>query len=135
MEVLVGIGTSAATSVFNGMLFAYMPAFLVRSLHYDVKARVAGPERRGLPSPRSGWSVWPGSATACRAASSSASAPACWFSSAFRSSAALIDRSVGLVPLFILAGLVAALINGTFAMVLADLFPDPGAIQRCRSGV
>ncbi len=38
MEVLVGIGTSAATSVFNGMLFAYMPAYLVRALHYDVKA-------------------------------------------------------------------------------------------------
>ncbi len=36
---------------------------------------------------------------------------------------ALIDRSIDAVPLFVLAGLVAALINGTFAIVLADLFP------------
>ena len=36
---------------------------------------------------------------------------------------ALAERSLGLVPLFLLAGTVAALLNGTFAMVLADLFP------------
>ena len=41
LPVLIGIGTSAATSAFNGMMFAYLPAHLVRV-----------PSRRGCFHPR-----------------------------------------------------------------------------------
>ena len=122
MEVLVGIGTSAATSVFNGMLFAYMPAFLVRSLHYDIKAASLA-QNVGLAVTSVGLVgvAWLGDRVPRRFLLGLGAGLLVFLSVPFFR--ALIDRSVGLVPLFILAGLVAALINGTFAMVLADLFP------------
>ncbi len=122
VEILVGIGTSAATSVFNGMLFAYMPAYLVRVLHYDVKAASLA-QNVGLITTSVGLLVvaWLGDRIPRRYFLCLGSALLGLLSYPFFR--AVIDRSVDVVPLFVMAGLVAALINGTFAMVLADLFP------------
>jgi MHS family proline/betaine transporter-like MFS transporter len=122
VEVLVGIGTSAATSVFNGMLFAYMPAYLVGVLHYD--ARVASlAQNVGLITTSVGLLAvaWLGDRLPRRYFLGLGSALLGLLSYPFFR--AVIDQSVHVVPLFIVAGLVAALMNGTFAMVLADLFP------------
>ena len=122
VEVLVGIGTSAATSVFNGMLFAYMPAYLVRVLHYDGKAAALA-QNVGLAVTSIGLVgvAWLGDRLPRRILLGLGAGLLVLLSVPFFR--ALIDRSVDLVPLFVMAGLVAALINGTFAMVLADLFP------------
>ena len=122
-EVLVGIGTSAATSVFNGMLFAYMPAYLVRALHYDIKtASLAQNVGLAVTSVGLVGVAWLGDRLSRRSLLLGLGAGLLVLLSVpfFR---ALIDRSVDAVALFVLAGLVASLINGTFAMVLADLFP------------
>ncbi len=121
-EVLVGIGTSAATSVFNGMLFAYMPAYLVGVLHYGVRAASLA-QNVGLITTSAGLLVvaWLGDRLPRRYFLGVGSALLALLSYPFFR--ATIDRSIDVVPLFIFAGLVAALINGTFAMVLADLFP------------
>ncbi len=122
MEVLVGIGTSAATSVFNGMLFAYMPAYLVRALHYDAKvASLAQNVGLAVTSVGLVGVAWLGDRLPRRILLGLGAGLLVLLSSPFFH--ALIDRSVDVVPLFVLAGLVASLINGTFAMVLADLFP------------
>ena len=122
-EVLVGIGTSASTSVFNGMLFAYMPAYLVRALHYDIKtASLAQNVGLAVTSVGLVGVAWLGDRLSRRSLLLGLGAGLLVLLSVpfFR---ALIDRSVDAVALFVLAGLVASLINGTFAMVLADLFP------------
>ena len=122
VEVLVGIGTSAATSVFNGMLFAYMPAYLVGVLHYDARAASLA-QNVGLITTSVGLLgvAWLGDRLPRRYFLGVGSALLGLLSYPFFR--AVIDRSVPVVPLFIVAGLVAALINGTFAVVLADLFP------------
>ena len=45
--VLLGIGTTAVVAAFNGLLFAHMPAYLDRVLHYDPR-RVAIGQNVGL---------------------------------------------------------------------------------------
>ncbi len=122
VEVLVGIGTSAATSVFNGMLFAYMPAYLVGVLHYDARAASLA-QNVGLITTSIGLLAvaWLGDRLPRRYFLGLGSALLALLSYPFFR--AVIDRSIDVVPLFMMAGLVAALINGTFAMVLADLFP------------
>ncbi len=122
MPVAIGIGTSAATSVFNGMMFAYLPAYLVRVLHYTPgEASLA--QNVGLATTSIGLVAvaWIGDRMPRRHLLGLGAGLLVVFGYPFF--AALAARSLGLVPLFLLAGSAAALINGTFAMVLADLFP------------
>ncbi len=120
--ILIGIGTSAATSVFNGMMFAYLPAYLVKVLHY-APAEASLAQNAGLATTSVGLLAvaWIGDRMPRRYLLGLGAALLVGFSLPFFH--ALADRSLGPVPLFVLAGLAAALVNGTFAMVLADLFP------------
>ena len=122
VPVVIGIGTSAATSVFNGMMFAYLPAYLVRVLAYT-PAEASLAQNVGLATTSVGLVLvaWLGDRLPRRYLLGLGAALLVLLSYPFF--LALADRSLGLVPLFLLAGLAAALINGTFAMVLADLFP------------
>lgn len=122
MPVLIGIGTSAATSAFNGMMFAYLPAYLVRVLHHT-PAEAAWAQNAGLATTSIGLLAvaWLGDRMPRRHLLGLGAGLLVALSYPFF--AALSARSLGVVPLFVLAGAVAALVNGTFAMVLADLFP------------
>ncbi len=122
MPVLIGIGTSAATSAFNGLMFAYLPAYLVKVLHY-APAEASLAQNAGLATTSVGLLAvaWAGDRLPRRYLLGLGAALLAVLSYPFF--AALAARSLGLVPLFLMAGLVASLINGTFAMVLADLFP------------
>ena len=122
VPLLIGIGTSAATSVFNGMMFAYLPAYLVRVLHYTpAEASLAQNVGLATTSVALVLVAWLGDRLPRRYLLGLGAALLVLLAYPFFG--ALADRSLGLVPLFLLAGLTAALINGTFAMVLADLFP------------
>lgn len=120
--MLVGVGTTAATSAFNGLLFAYLPAYLVRVLHH-APGEAALAQNVGLAVTSVGLlaAAWLGDRIPRRYLLGLGAGLLAALSLPF--SRALADHSLGLVPLFALAGLVAAPINGTFAMVLADLFP------------
>ena len=122
VEVVIGIGTSAATSVFNGMLFAYMPAYLVRALHYPPTTASAA-QNIGLVTTSVGLLCisWIGDRFSRRYLLGFGAAALTLLAYPFF--AAVADRSLDLGLLFVLAGLVAAFINGTFAMITADLFP------------
>lgn len=120
--ILLGIGTSAATSAFNGMMFAYLPAYLVRVLG-EAPAEAALAQNVGLATTSLGLLAvaWLGDRLPRRLLLGTGAALLAAFAYPFF--AALATRSLGLVPLFVLAGLAAALVNGTFAMITADLFP------------
>ncbi len=120
--MLVGAGTSAATAVFNGMMFAYLPAYLVGVLHYT-PAEASLAQNVGLATTSLGLVAvaWVGDRMPRRLLLGAGAGLLVALSYPFF--AALGARSLGLVPLFVMAGSVAALINGTFAMVAADLFP------------
>jgi MHS family proline/betaine transporter-like MFS transporter len=122
LPVLVGIGGLAATGAFNGLFFALMPAYLSGVLQYGARdaviaqtigvvvhaAAILGIGRLAdRVSPR--LMIGAGSAALILLA--------------FPFYNALAARSIGLVPLMTLAALVASLVNGTFAVLLTDLFP------------
>jgi len=118
---LVGVAVSTATAGFNGLLFVHMPGYL-RGLGYEAKlvalaqnaavatltASLLGVAlladvvpRRHLLLGGAGLlllGAWP------------------WY-------AAAASHALPLVPLLMLASLVAGLVTGTFGAVVADLFP------------
>ena len=122
VPLLVGVGSSAATSVFNGMMFAYLPGYLVKVLHYT-PAQASLAQNVGLATTSVGLLgvSWLGDRMPRRYLLGLGAGLLVVMAYPFF--AALRDHSVDVVTLFILAGLAAALINGTFAMILADLFP------------
>ena len=122
VPLLIGAGTSAATAVFNGMMFAYLPAYLVKALHY-APAEASLAQNAGLATTSVGLLLvsWIGDRVPRRLLLGAGAGLLAVLAYPFF--AALSARSLGPLPLFVMAGLVASLINGTFAMVTADLFP------------
>jgi MFS transporter, MHS family, proline/betaine transporter len=119
--ILVGIGSMTATAGFNGLLFA-MPAFLPRVMHYSDLAAV-GAQNAGLLVLSFGLlsAAWLGDRIPRRWILATGSLLLALFCIPFFN--ALADRSVGLVPLFVCAGLAASLCNGPMCGVVGDLFP------------
>jgi MFS transporter, MHS family, proline/betaine transporter len=119
--VLVGIACMTATAGFNGLLFA-MPALLPAHMHYT-KASVGEAQNIGLLVLSFGLltTAWLGDRI-----------PRQWL---LRVGAVLLgtlcipffsaaaDHSVGLIPLFIGAGLAASFVNGPMCGIVGDLFP------------
>jgi MHS family proline/betaine transporter-like MFS transporter len=120
-QVLTGIAALAATAGFNGLLFA-MPAFLPRTMGYAPLAVIEA-QNVGLAVLSVGLlcSAWLGDRMPRRHLLGIGALLLMLSSYPFFAAAAA--RSVGLLPLFAAAGLVAALCNGTMSGIAADLFP------------
>jgi predicted MFS family arabinose efflux permease len=122
VPVLIGIGTLAATGCFNGLFFSYMAAYTSGVLGYDPKQAVV--------SQTVGVIVHALAILATGALASRVSprvllraGAALLALLAFPFFNAIASRTVDLTVLMVLAGLCAALTNGTFAVLLTDLFP------------
>jgi MHS family proline/betaine transporter-like MFS transporter len=122
VPVAVGVSVVAATAGFNGLYFAHMAAFMSGVLLYDPRQAVVaqtigvivhalGILAAGLLADR----VHP--RVLLRAGSLALAALA------FPFYAALASRSMNPTVLLLLAGVCASFVNGTFAVLLTDLFP------------
>jgi MFS transporter, MHS family, proline/betaine transporter len=120
--VLIGIATTAATAAFNGLLFAHMPAYLDKVLHYDPK-RVAIGQNVGLAVVSVGILLcgWLGDKVPRRLLLGVGAALLLLLSYPFYFAAT--SHAIDVVLLLAMGGLVASLVNGTFACVIADMFP------------
>lgn len=120
--VTVGIATVAATAAFNGLFFAHMPAYMASVLKYDpltsVLSHTVGVVAHATAILGVGWLA---TRTAPRSMLLCGALVVAVLSLPFYH--ALSARSVPATVLLVLAGLAAALLNGTFACLLADLFP------------
>jgi MHS family proline/betaine transporter-like MFS transporter len=121
-RILIGIGATAVVAVFNGLLFAQMPAYLGRTLHY----------------PPTGIAV---AINVAVAAMSVSLVIASWAADmiprryvfrigcvvlalgALPAYRAIVNHTLPLPGLFLIVGLSACFTHGTFATILADLFP------------
>ena len=120
--VAVGIGALAATGGFNGLFFAHMAAYASGVLGYNPRAAIIS-QTTGVVVHALG--ILGVGALADRLAPRvllRAGAVALMVL-AFPFYSALAARAVSPTLLMILAGLCAALVNGTFAVILTDLFP------------
>jgi MFS family permease len=121
-RIAIGIGATAIVGVFNGLLFAQMPAYLGRTLQYPA-ASIAAAINIAVAAMSVSLVVatWVGDMvprryvfrTGCVALAVGA-VPAY---------GAIVDHGLPLPMLFLLIGLSACFTHGTFAAILADLFP------------
>lgn len=121
-QVLVGIGLVASTAAFNGLLFAYMPAYLKTVLSVNPNTAIVA-QNLALVAHTITLLVaaWASLRIAARRIMIVGTVLFTLFSIAWYQAivAANGDPTVPLV----LGGMVAGLFNGTFAYVIADLFP------------
>jgi MHS family proline/betaine transporter-like MFS transporter len=121
-EVLVGIGSLAATGAFNGLFFALMPAYLSGVLQYSARDAVIA-QTVGVVVHAAAILAIGRLADRLSPRLMIGAGSAALILLAFPFYNALASRAIGLVPAMILAALVASLVNGTFAVLLTDLFP------------
>lgn len=121
-QVLVGCAVLAGTACFNGLYFSHMPAYLSAVLQYDPRQAVFS-QTVGVIASAAGILLagWIGDRIPPRYLLRTGVALLLVFSYPFYQ--ALESRSVDLTVLLVLAGLAAGLTNGSFAVLLTDLFP------------
>ena len=120
-NIAVGVAALTATAGFNGLLFA-MPAFLPRVMGYDsVQAIEAQNVCLVILSFGLLAAAWLGDRIPRRWILGTGALLLVLLAIPFFTAAA--DKSVNLLVLFAGAGLVASLVNGPMAGVVADLFP------------
>ncbi len=121
-QVLVGCALLAGTGCFNGLFFSHMPAYLSGVLQYDPRQAVFS-QTVGVLASATGILLtgWIGDRVPPRYLLRTGVTLLLVFSYPFY--LALESRSVNLTLLLVLAGLAAGLTNGSFAVLLTDLFP------------
>ena len=121
-HVLVGCAVLAGTGCFNGLFFSHLPAYLSGVLQYDprqaVFSQTVGVVASALGILATGWL---GDRIPPRYLLRTGVTLLLVFSYPFY--LALESHSVNLTVLLVLAGLAAGFTNGSFAVLLTDLFP------------
>jgi MFS family permease len=121
-RVAVGVSVLAATAGFNGLFFAHMAAYLSGVLRYDprqaVVAQTVGVVVHALGILAVGWLADRVPPRVLLRIGASA-----LVALAFPFYGALVGGAMNPTMLMMLAGLCASLVNGTFAVLLTDLFP------------
>jgi MHS family proline/betaine transporter-like MFS transporter len=121
-RVAVGISILAATAGFTGLYFSHMAAYLSGVLHYDPRQAVVA-QTIGVIAHAGGIVVVGRLADRIHPRLLLRAGALALVMLALPFYGALASRSLNLTLLLVLAGLAASLINGTFAVLLTDLFP------------
>lgn len=121
-QVLVGCALLAGTACFNGLFFSHLPAYLSGVLQYDPRQAVFS-QTVGVLASAAGILLvgWIGDRIPPRYLLRLGVTLLLVFAYPFY--LALESRSVNLTLLLVLAGLAAGFTNGSFAVLLTDLFP------------
>ena len=121
-HVTIGCLLLAGTGCFNGLFFSHLPGYLSGVLQYDPRQAVYS-QTIGVIASSLGILLtgWLGDRVPPRYLLRAGVALLLVFAYPFYS--ALEARSVNLTVLCVLAGLAAGLTNGSFAVLLTDLFP------------
>ncbi|HEX4914369.1 MAG TPA: MFS transporter [Vicinamibacterales bacterium] len=122
VHVAVGCAILAGTGCFNGLFFSHLPAYLTAVLKYDPRDAVYA-QTVGVMASAIGilFTGWLGDRVQPRYLLRAGVLLLLVFAMPWYS--ALESRSVNLTLLCTLAGLAAGLTNGSFAVLLTDLFP------------
>jgi len=121
-HVGVGVLTLAATAGFNGLYFAHMAAFMSSVLHYDARQTVSAQTVGVLVHALAILAVSQ-LATRIHPSALLRAGALTLVALAFPFYSALAAHSINPILLLVSAGLVAGFVNGTFAVLLTDLFP------------
>ena len=122
VHVAIGCAILAGTGTFNGLFFSHLPAYLTTVLQYDARQAVYA-QTIGVIASAIGILItgWLGDRIPPRYLLRTGVGLLLVF--AYPWYAALQSRAVDLTVLCVVAGLTAGLTNGSFAVLLTDLFP------------
>jgi MFS transporter, MHS family, proline/betaine transporter len=121
-HVLFGIGVLAVTACFTGLYFSHLPAYLTAVLGYNARQAVLAQTVGVITHATAILLVgWLGSRIAPRHLLRAGATLLLLLAYPFY--AALESKSVDLTTVLVLAGLCGGLTNGSFAVLLTDLFP------------
>jgi MFS family permease len=122
IHVLVGCGVLAATACFTGLFFSHLPAYLVAVLRYNPRQAVSS-QTIGVMAHAGGILLvgWIGDRIPPRFLLRTGCVLLLIFAYPFYQ--ALESRSLNLTAILVVAGLCGGLTNGSFAVLLTDLFP------------
>jgi MHS family proline/betaine transporter-like MFS transporter len=122
VHVAIGCALLAGTGCFNGLFFSHLPAYLSGVLQYDPRQAVLS-QTVGVIASSIGILItgWVGDRIPPRYLLRAGVGTLLVFALPFYN--ALESRSMNLTLLCTMAGLVAGLTNGSFAVLLTDLFP------------
>lgn len=122
IHVLVGCAVLAATACFTGLFFSHLPAYLVAVLRYDPRQAVSS-QTIGVIAHAGGILLvgWIGDRIPPRFLLRTGCVLLLIFAYPFYE--ALESRSLNLTVILVVAGLCGGLTNGSFAVLLTDLFP------------
>ena len=121
-HVLTGSALLAGTASFNGLFFSHLSAYLSAVLKYDPKEAVFAQTVGVIVAALSIMAVgWIGDRVAPRHLLRAG--VALLLVGAYPFYSALDAHSIGLTTACVIAGLVSGLTNGSFAVLLTDLFP------------
>jgi MHS family proline/betaine transporter-like MFS transporter len=121
-HVLIGCAILAGTGCFNGLFFSHLPAYLTQVLGYDARQAVLS-QTVGVIASALGILLtgWLGDRISPRYLLRTGVGVLLVFAIPFYG--ALVAKSMNLTLLCVMAGLAAGLTNGSFAVLLTDLFP------------
>ncbi len=122
VHVAIGCAILAGTGCFNGLFFSHLPAYLTAVLKYDAREAVSA-QTIGVIASAIGILItgWLGDRIPPRYLLRTGVGVLMVF--AYPWYVALQSRAIDLTVLCVLAGLTAGLTNGSFAVLLTDLFP------------
>jgi MFS family permease len=121
-QVALGVSVLAATAGFNGLFFAHMAAYVSGVLGYNPRQAVVS-QTIGVVVHALGILAVGRLADRVHPRLLLRAGAIALVALAFPFYSALVDRSLNPTLLLVLAGLCASLVNGTFAVLLTDLFP------------
>jgi len=122
VPIFVGSAILAGTACFNGLFFSHLPAYLSTVLKYDPREAVVS-QTLGVLASALGILLagWLGDRIPPRYLLRTGVTLLLVFAIPFYS--VLESRGMPLTPVLVVAGLCAGLTNGSFAVLLTDLFP------------
>jgi MFS family permease len=121
-QVLIGVTVLAATACFTGLYFSHLPAYLTAVLKYEPRQAVFAQTVGVMAHAASIFIVgWLGDRIAPRYLLRAGAAML--FLLAYPFYAALAAQTFNLTFVLVVAGVVMGLTNGSFAVLLTDLFP------------
>ena len=121
-QVLVGCALLAATACFTGLFFSHLPAYLSAVLGYEPRQAILA-QTIGVLAHAAGILLvgWIGDRIAPRVLLRAGCVLLLVFAYPFYH--ALVTHAMNLTTVLVVAGLCGGLTNGTFAVLLTDLFP------------
>ncbi|PYQ71490.1 MAG: MFS transporter [Acidobacteria bacterium] len=122
VQVVVGCALLAATACFTGLFFSHLPAYLTTVLRYDPREAIQA-QTIGVMAHATGILVvgWIGDRVAPRYLLRAGALLLLAFSYSFYRG--LETRAISPTLILVLAGACGGLTNGSFAVLLTDLFP------------